>query len=147
MVDWDWGVRIAGFGHSRFDAILSRYLAPECYEAEFLPASDVFAFGLILFEIVSGGPGFPESMHIYQIAFQVAVAGRRPEIPDSVLPDVRAVIEDCWEDDPEDRPSFASIVDRLAEMQFKVTEGVNSAKIARFVNSIEDWEYCRDEEC
>jgi hypothetical protein len=31
-------------------------------------------------------------------------------------------------------------VDRLAEMQFKVTTYVNSAKVAAFVKRIEDWE-------
>jgi hypothetical protein len=31
-------------------------------------------------------------------------------------------------------------VDRLADMQFKVTAHVNSAKVAEFVKRIEDWE-------
>jgi hypothetical protein len=37
-------------------------------------------------------------------------------------------------------------VDHLAEMEFKVTAHVNSAKVAKFVKKIEDWEKqnCRE---
>jgi serine/threonine protein kinase len=154
FLDWDWTVRIAGFGHSAsLDAPLvispdapkhglsgdSRYLAPECYDGPCRCASDVFAFGLILFEILAGRPVFP-SLNRWQIAFTVAVEGARPEIPESVLTPARALIEDCWAADPDDRPTFEEIVDWLAEMQFRVTADVNSAKLAEFVKNIEDWE-------
>jgi hypothetical protein len=57
-----------------------------------------------------------------------------------VVPRARALIADCWEADPDDRPTFAEIVDRLVEMEFKVTATVNSAKVAKFVRRIEEWE-------
>jgi serine/threonine protein kinase len=104
----------------------------------FLQASDVFAFGIILFEIMVGRRAFAESLRLHQIAFIVAVENGRPEIPDSVLPPARALIQDCWEADPDDRPSFEEIVDRLAEMQFRVSANVNSAKARAFVKSIEE---------
>jgi hypothetical protein len=52
----------------------------------------------------------------------------------------RTLIKDCWAADADNRPTFAEIVDRLGGMQFKVTADVNSAKVAAFVNRIEDWE-------
>jgi hypothetical protein len=64
----------------------------------------------------------------------------RPEIPDSVRPPVRALIADCWAEDPDDRPTFAQIAERLADMKFKMTAGVDSAKVANFVRRIEEWE-------
>jgi hypothetical protein len=149
---------IADFGHStappaperrslaRPDALQywpsidSRSLAPECYDCTFLQASDVVAFGLIRFAILSARPAFPESLHQHQIAFQVSVKGKRPEIPNSVFPGVRSLIEDCWDAVPDDRPTFEGIVYRLAGMDFKVTADVNSAKVWRFVKRIEDWE-------
>jgi serine/threonine protein kinase len=158
LLDWDWTVRIADFGESTSPAapephllthrgtcldwvsVCSHYLAPECYHGTFLQASDVFAFGLILFEILSGRTAFSESLHPYQTAFKVSVEDNRPEIPASVLPHTRALIEDCWATDPDNRPTFKGIVDRLAEMAFKVTADVNSAKIAAFVKRIEEWE-------
>jgi serine/threonine protein kinase len=154
-LDWDWTVRIADFGQSTsLDApplihpnsamdclsIDSRYLAPERYDGTFRCASDVFAFGLILFEILAARPAFPESLNRRQIAFAIAIEEARPEIPESVPAPARALIEDCWAADPDDRPTFEEIVDRLAEMEFKVTAYVNSAKVANFVKKIEDWE-------
>jgi TPR repeat protein len=161
LLDWDWTVRIADFGcsasldapplshpYSAMDwpSVNSRYLAPERYagtfryDGAFSCASDVFAFGLILFEILAGRSAFPESLTRWQIALMVAIEGARPEIPDSVLAPARALIEDCWADNPDDRPTFEDIVDRLAEMQFRVTADVNSAKVAEFVKRIKEWE-------
>jgi serine/threonine protein kinase len=109
-LDWDWTVRIAEFGQSasldappltRPDSAMdcpfigSRYLAPERYDGTFRYASDVFAFGLILFEILSARPAFPESLNRRQIAFTIAIEDARPEIPESVPAPARALIEDC----------------------------------------------------
>jgi hypothetical protein len=118
----------------------SRYLAPERYDGAFRCPSDVFAFGLILFEILAGRPAFKESLTRLQIARMVAIEGAPPEIPGSVLAPARAMIEDCWADDPDDPPTFEEIADRLAEMQFRVTSDVNSARMAEFVKRIEGWE-------
>jgi serine/threonine protein kinase len=157
-LDWDWTVRIADFGHSTapvaresislarpdsdggWRSVDSRFLAPECYDCVFLQASDVFAFGRILFEISAARPAFPPGLDPWKIACRVAINGERPAIPDFVPPPVRALIEDCLEFEPDDRPTFGEIADRLAEMKFKVTAGVNSAKVARFVRGIEEWE-------
>jgi isochorismate hydrolase len=57
-----------------------------------------------------------------------------------VLPAARALITDCWAPESDDRPTFEEIVDRLHEMEFKVTANVNSAKLTAFVEEIEEWE-------
>jgi TPR repeat protein len=160
LLDWDWAVRIADFGRSDFPAtadsskvppiIDCRYLAPECYERRFLDASDVFAFGLILFELVVGRPAFSKGSRTgldLGIAKRVSVEGERPKIPDSVLPITGELITDCWAASPDDRPTFAAIVRRLVEMDFKITANVKSAKIRKFVNKIEEWERENVHEC
>jgi hypothetical protein len=149
LLDWDWTVRIADFGRSASldvpdpldpPSADSRYLAPECYDGTFRYASDVFAFGLILFELLAGRPAFPESLTQLQITFMVAIEGARPEIPDSLLPAARQLIADRWEADADERPTFEEILERLAEMEWKVTADVKSAKVAEFVRGIEEWE-------
>jgi serine/threonine protein kinase len=161
LLDWDWTVRIADFGDSAspdapdrpaiadnrrgWPSIDLRYTAPECDDGTFLPASDVFGFGLILFELLAGPAAFPKGGQQYRIASKI-VEGERPDIPDFVLPGARALIEDCWKADPDDRPTFAAIVDRLREMEFKVTANVNSRKLAEFVRKVEEWESCHPEE-
>jgi serine/threonine protein kinase len=144
LLDWNWSVRITEFsGNTSPDALWSspnsRYFAPECCDGAFIPASDVFAFGLILLEMVTGGRAFPVDLHHYRIASKV-VEGDMPRIPDSVLPLAREMITDCWAAEFDDRPTFAVIVDRLREMEFKVMANVNSANLAGFVEKIEEWE-------
>jgi serine/threonine protein kinase len=157
LLDWDWNVQFAHFDQSltnRSEILLligsdsisewlsinSRYLAPECYDDCFTPKSDVFSFGLILYELVTDQPSFPRGFTVYKLASMVGIQDERPEIPEFVLPSTRKLIMDCWTTEPDDRPSFEEIVDTLKEMRFKVMPEVNSAKIRAIVNEIEERE-------
>jgi serine/threonine protein kinase len=94
LLDWNWKVRISDFGHSipdsnpskRQESFSSPYFAPECYSNKFSRASDVFSFGLILFELLSGQPAFSKDMTPLQIMCAVVVNDERPEIPKFVIP-------------------------------------------------------------
>jgi serine/threonine protein kinase len=158
LLDWDWKVRIADFGQSiapnnpdipslihrntpeGFPSIDSHYLAPECYENRYLPASDVFSFGLILYELLTGQSAFPKDLTLFEMTYKVAAKDERPEIPEFVLPSAQKLITDCWATEPGDRPWFDEIVDRLDEMKFKVFQNVNSTKLSVFVKTIKEWE-------
>jgi serine/threonine protein kinase len=125
---------------SGLPSINSRYRAPECYDNRSLPASDVFSFGIILYELLTDQPAFEEDLTQHGIAVRVALNDERPEIPESILPSTGDLITDCWAKEPDDRSSFEEIVDRLAEMQFKVIPNVNSSKLLAFANTIKEFE-------
>jgi hypothetical protein len=131
LLDWDWNARLVDIRHSIRSnshsvgadlcaSVRWRYLAPECFENEVALQSNVFAFGLILYEIV--------------------IEKAKPKIPDFVLPGVAGLICHCWAFSRDDRPLFHEIFDRWAAMQFRVTTGVNSATISAFVKKIMDLE-------
>jgi serine/threonine protein kinase len=91
LLDWDWNVRIADFGQSMtlngsdraafvhpnrdrsLPSIDSRYLAPECYDSSYSQRSDVFSFGFILSELLTGQPTFSKELTDLEIMFRVAV--------------------------------------------------------------------------
>jgi serine/threonine protein kinase len=158
LLDWDWNVRIADFGQSislnnpeipsvthpnMRDGVLfmdSYYFAPECYYNLYSQMSDVFSFGLILYELLTGQPVFSKELALIETASKVAVKHALPDIPKFVLPSARELITDCWAEEPGNRPSFDDIVDRLKVIKFKVMRNVNSLKILAFVNDIEERE-------
>jgi serine/threonine protein kinase len=169
LLDWDWNVQIADFGYSisldnsiganasrhsenprsptnedrTWLTIKSHYQAPECYDHVYSQSSDVFSFGLILYELLTMQPAFPKSMDVFAATFMIAVKDDRPLIPEFILPSVRELITDCWATNPEERPSFEDIVNRLADMNFKITQNVNSRKLLAFVKKIEGFEVSR----
>jgi serine/threonine-protein kinase len=118
----------------------SYYHAPECYDNRRSQRSDVFSFGLILYELLTGQPVFPKELTLNETMLRVALKYEMPDIPKFVLPSGRELITDCWGKEPFDRLSFDEIVDRLKEMKFKVIPNVNSSKLSAFVEAIEGWE-------
>lgn len=102
------------------------YTAPEvCRGEAYTSRVDVFAFAMILFEIMHGELPF-EGMPAAQ-ANHALVAGSRPEVrPRRGTPrELVALLERCWDAVPSARPSFGAItdiVDRVATSLPKVQE-------------------------
>ena len=89
------------------------YLAPEQAEAGTVsPATDLFALGAVLYELVTG-------RQPWKIDSLAELAARReappPELPSDTPPGLRAAIERCLQPEPEDRPSSAAEVARLLD--------------------------------
>jgi serine/threonine protein kinase len=125
------------FGPSSTNA---RYSAPECFDNRPTLKSDVFSFGIILCELLSGQPGLPLNLPLPQLMKMIIVDRARPSIPDFVDRRVRLLISDCWKQKPDKRPSFEEILERLDEMDFRITARVDSAKVRRFVKAVKDRE-------
>ena len=61
-------------------------------------------------------------MGIHQIYHQIAFLGTRPEIDEFIPMAYRELIENCWSQDPDKRPTFDQIVDELKNCKEFVTE-------------------------
>jgi serine/threonine protein kinase len=129
--------------NDRWAYVDSHYLAPECYDHQYSLESDVFSFALILYELVVGKPPFLKSLKQQSVTKLLILDNARPDIPDFVLPEVGKLICDCWATDPDDRPSFNQILQRLERMNFKLTVNVNSSKVSEFVKKVKEWEVTR----
>jgi serine/threonine protein kinase len=153
LLDWTWNVRICDFGlsisrderttpntHHPWPSGNHHYVAPECYDNEYSCESDVFSFGLILYELVTHQPAFAKNLSQPATAKLLVIDQERPTIPMFVLPAVQRLIRKCWKSDPRQRPTFNQILNRLEAMNFKLTANVKSSKLSEFVKKVKDWE-------
>ncbi|KAL5213895.1 hypothetical protein ABZP36_003047 [Zizania latifolia] len=126
LVDKNWSVKVGDFGLSRFKAstfISSKSVAgtPEWMAPEFLrgePSNekcDVYSFGVILWELLTMQQPW-SGLSPAQVVGAVAFQSRRLAIPQDTVPELAALVESCWDDDPRQRPSFSSIVDTLKKL-------------------------------
>ncbi|KAJ7359530.1 kinase-like domain-containing protein [Mycena albidolilacea] len=94
----------------------ARYQAPELLSTE-IPnhfGSDVYAFGSVCYEILTGKAPFFEIPRDITVTFKV-VEGLRPSRPDTIPvdDDLWRLLQDCWQATPSDRPSISQIIQRL----------------------------------
>jgi hypothetical protein len=53
---------------------------------------------------------------------------------------MRTLIDQCWNQDPDERPSFVSIFDMFARNRFDILPDVDESQIRNFADGILAWE-------
>ncbi|KAF8412679.1 hypothetical protein HHK36_000647 [Tetracentron sinense] len=76
---------------------------------------DVFSFGIVLWEILTGEEPYA-NMHYGAIIGGIVSNTLRPPVPTYCDPEWRRLMEQCWAPDPMARPSFTEIASRLRVM-------------------------------
>eukprot|EP01113_Clastostelium_recurvatum_P034833 TRINITY_DN4773_c2_g1_i7.p1 TRINITY_DN4773_c2_g1~~TRINITY_DN4773_c2_g1_i7.p1 ORF type:complete len:531 (+),score=128.84 TRINITY_DN4773_c2_g1_i7:95-1687(+) len=100
------------------------YMAPEVYtNGHVTPASDVYAYGVLLYELWSGRSSHDGLDHP-SLFPQLACHGYRPTAP-RITPSWNALINSCWNGDPKARPSFKDVIKTLVAIP--PTESTTSA--------------------
>ena len=92
-------------------------MAPEIFQHKTLDKSiDVYAFGIILFELMTGRCSFP-GYNEPQVFARDIVRGMRPKVEarDNVPPAICALMARCWAAEPSARPSFEDVYTQLRE--------------------------------
>ncbi|KAK8557587.1 hypothetical protein V6N13_007946 [Hibiscus sabdariffa] len=119
--------KVAGFGLSRIkrDTLVSggvrgtlSWMAPELLNGNNTRVSekvDVFSFGILMWEILTEEEPYAD-MHCGAIIGGIVKNTLRPPIPEHCDTEWRELMEQCWSPDPESRPSFTEIANRLRSM-------------------------------
>ncbi|KAK7391927.1 hypothetical protein VNO78_20351 [Psophocarpus tetragonolobus] len=127
LVDKNWNVKVCDFGLSRLkhNTFLSskstagtpEWMAPEVLRNE--PSNekcDVYSFGVILWELATLRLPWT-GMNPMQVVGAVGFQNRRLDIPKEVDPIVARIIWECWQQDPNLRPSFVQLTAALKPLQ------------------------------
>ncbi|XP_046633062.1 fibroblast growth factor receptor 4-like isoform X1 [Daphnia pulicaria] len=126
LVSEDCVLKIADFGLAR-DVHMHEYyrkttdgrlpvkwMAPEAlFQRVYTSQSDVWSFGILLWEIMTlGGTPYPSVPNIERL-FQLLRDGHRMEKPVSCSLEVYLLMRECWQYNPMERPTFSELVEDL----------------------------------
>jgi TPR repeat protein len=117
------------------------YSAPETFadEASFTPKMDVFSFGLILYEIVTEQPTFPDAESIHSVLARLRT-GNLPRLPDQYGGFLQDLISRCCHPSPSERPSFDDILVMIEKHGYETLPGADKPAIQAFVLATLAWE-------
>ncbi|XP_057544245.1 serine/threonine/tyrosine-protein kinase HT1 [Amaranthus tricolor] len=134
LIDQDFHMKIADFGIAceevhcdpfADDPGTYRWMAPEMIKHKpYGRKVDVYSFGLMLWEMVSGSIPY-EDMTPIQAAFAVVNKNLRPAFPKCCPPAMRALIEQCWSLQPDKRPEFWQVVKVLEQFETSLAHDGN----------------------
>lgn len=116
--------RGAGTGFWRAPEVLQR-LSSGTSEAvadpddDLMKVTDVYSFAMTSYEVLTGGVPLADEVveggHYAKI--EAVIAGLRPTLPDDLNPDLKQLIVECWNGEPEKRPTFSTICQKLEKIQ------------------------------
>ncbi|XP_065217298.1 fibroblast growth factor receptor homolog 1-like [Planococcus citri] len=103
-----------------------KWMAPEAlFHNKYTTKSDVWSYGILLWEIVTLGDNPYPSIEDFAGLRNALKQNYRMEKPPNASTNVYNLMLNCWSFEPEDRPNFLVIVERLEELltDTKVVDG------------------------
>jgi len=79
--------------------------------------SDVYSYGVILWELWTRSNPCPSEMPHHHFARKICAENYRPPIPDDIPDKWVKLIENCWSTDSTSRPSLNKILDQLVSFE------------------------------
>ncbi|RHZ85128.1 hypothetical protein Glove_71g187 [Diversispora epigaea] len=92
------------------------YIAPEVLsgDEEYTKAADVYSYGIISYEIITGIPPYPDIPHDEDLAIKIC-NGLRPKIPFHTPKLITRIIMRCWDARVTNRPTFEELSNELGK--------------------------------
>ncbi|KAK8892970.1 hypothetical protein M9Y10_030224 [Tritrichomonas musculus] len=152
LIDDDLHPKISDFGLSKVTDFLSismniqsnkglkgtpAFMAPEIlFDEQYSKQGDVYSFAFVVYEIVTGNEPY-KKLSIIDLIKKVINDGSRPEIGEDVPSAYRDLIQRCWSQKPEERPSFVTICEELKNNKEFITEMIDSVEFEDYVDFID----------
>ena len=116
----------------RYNVGTSRWMPPETVKSKVggeekmgkkaPKKSDVYSFAMVCYEILTGNMPFHD-VSSPEAAKQKAKLGDRPVLPENCPSRLKLLIEQCWSQEPRDRPHFDIICKELRYLKYLLMTG------------------------
>eukprot|EP01016_Furgasonia_blochmanni_P008959 TRINITY_DN13705_c0_g1_i4.p1 TRINITY_DN13705_c0_g1~~TRINITY_DN13705_c0_g1_i4.p1 ORF type:complete len:306 (-),score=44.42 TRINITY_DN13705_c0_g1_i4:372-1289(-) len=139
LVDSNWNIKLCDFGLSTVKSQIHRkkkkhgrigtphWMAPEILrEEKYDESSDVYSYGMILWEMIRGEIPY-KGLSVWQIIALVGYEGKIVDIPKKGNPVILDLIKRCLNYDRTKRPTFKQILDSLQVRHKEIDHGANIA--------------------
>ncbi|CAB4468861.1 unnamed protein product [Rhizophagus irregularis] len=90
-------------------------------------SSDIYSFGVLMWEISSGYPPFKDCDNKVALAFEINNGVREVTIPDTPI-EYEGLYKNCWNQVPEQRPIINKVLDEFEKMGFGINTRNKSIK-------------------
>eukprot|EP01121_Diplochlamys_sp_Union-15-3_P012670 TRINITY_DN382_c0_g1_i2.p1 TRINITY_DN382_c0_g1~~TRINITY_DN382_c0_g1_i2.p1 ORF type:complete len:194 (+),score=26.11 TRINITY_DN382_c0_g1_i2:117-698(+) len=126
LVDTNWHIKVTDFGMAKLirkgpnamqmtgNVGTLAWVAPEVLDPSvttYTEKVDVYSYGVVLWEIVTSDIPFT---NVEAGLRSMVIGGARPDIPIETPKFWKQLIRQCWQQDPEKRPSFRDISRKLS---------------------------------
>ncbi|XP_047424727.1 vascular endothelial growth factor receptor 1 isoform X3 [Mugil cephalus] len=114
-----------------------KWMSPESiFDKVFTTQSDVWSYGILLWEIFSLGASPYPGLHIDEEFCHRLKGGTRMRAPEYSTPEIYSTMLACWEASPSDRPTFTNLVETLGDLlQARVQQdGKDYIPLGSFMN-------------
>lgn len=104
------------------------YMAPELFEGDihYTQKVDVYAYAMILYELCTGLTPFQDKGDLKKYTLMSYVTQNiRPTIYPEVPNSYRELMEACWDNNPDNRPSFEDIIRRVKDTDLLIFDGAD----------------------
>lgn len=94
-----------------------KWMAPESiFDKVYTSQSDVWSFGVLLWEIFSLGASPYPGVQIDEEFCKRLKDGVRMRAPDTASPEIYGIMLGCWQGEPKERPTFPALVQILGDL-------------------------------
>uniref|UniRef100_A0A8C1BJP8 Vascular endothelial growth factor receptor 3 n=1 Tax=Cyprinus carpio carpio TaxID=630221 RepID=A0A8C1BJP8_CYPCA len=94
-----------------------KWMAPESiFDKVYTSQSDVWSFGVLLWEIFSLGASPYPGLQIDEDFCKRLKDGTRMRAPDNASPEIYGIMLACWQGEPRERPTFPALVEILGDL-------------------------------
>ncbi len=136
--EWDVVISDLGISKSSIDndndeiyGVIS-YMAPEILQGkEYTMASDIYSFGMIMWELITGRMPFWNQNNDIELLIKICKNFRPPIIKNTPRKYIE-LMQECWDSDPNKRPTALNIYERL--INIKRIEEENPKEIIKSPN-------------